>query len=47
MHLERQVDPVTLEITLFALVYESMNILALSISHVSRTLVDINVRELS
>ena len=47
MHLERQVDPVTLEVTLFARVYESMNFLALSLSHVSRTLVDIHVRVLS
>ena len=47
MHLERQVDPVILEVTLFALVYESVKMLALSLSHMSRTLEDINIRVLS
>ena len=43
VHLEGQMDAVTLEVMLFALVDESLNVLALRLARVSRTLVDIDI----
>lgn len=47
VHLERQMYPVVLEVMLFSLVYESLNVLALGLSNMFRTLVDLNIRVLS
>ena len=47
LHLERQMYAVIFEIMLFSVMYESLNALTFSISRMSRTLVDINIRVLS
>ena len=44
MHLERQVDTVVLDVMLFPLIDESLDALILSLSRISRTLIDIDIR---